>query len=317
MTATRPHRVAGQPEWPVPLREFDVGVLGDRARAWLAGEQTEVVAPRAAATVMLVRDGAARPVREALARYTSAAAARHPSEQTGESPSGVEVFMLRRVASMAFAPSVWVFPGGGVDPRDAAADLPWAGPSPAEWANRLGCDEGLARSLVAAAVREVFEECGVLLAGPGTDSVVADLRDPEWDVERAALLSREQSLAEMLLRRELVLRSDLLALKTHWVTPEFEPRRYDTWFFAALLPEGQIPDDDTSEADLADWVDPTSLLADHATGSAGMLPPTLVCVESVGAAPSAAHFLASGGSAAPVLSELLERDGQAIMRADL
>ena len=276
------------------LREFDVGALGDRARAWLAGEGADgegavAATPRTAATVMLVRDGA----------------------------SGVEVFMLRRVASMAFAPSMWVFPGGGVDPRDDAADLPWAGPSAAEWATRFGCDEGLARSLVAAAVREVFEECGVLLAGPQADSVVADLRDPEWDVERAALLSRGQSLAEMLLRRGLVLRSDLLSVKAHWVTPEFEPRRYDTWFFAALLPEGQIPDDDTSEADVADWVVPADLLGEYAAGSAGMLPPTIVTVESVGAATSAAGFLASGGSALPVMPELLERDGQAVMRVRL
>ena len=275
-------------------REFGIGPLGDRAEAWLAGEGTggervEVVVPRTAATVMLVRDGA----------------------------SGVEVFMVRRVASMAFAPSVWVFPGGGVDPRDDAADLPWAGPSAAEWAQRLGCDEGLARSLVAAAVREVFEECGVLLAGPHADSVVADLRDPEWDVERAALLSREQSLAEMLLRRGLVLRSDLLAIKAHWVTPEFEPRRYDTWFFAALVPEGQIPDDDTSEADVAEWVVPAALLGECAAGSAGMLPPTVVTVESVGEATSAAAFLASGGSALSVMPELLERDGQAVMRVRL
>ena len=275
-------------------REFGIGPLGDRAEAWLAGEGTggervEVAVPRTAATVMLVRDGA----------------------------SGVEVFMVRRVASMAFAPSVWVFPGGGVDPRDDAADLPWAGPSAAEWAQRLGCDEGLARSLVAAAVREVFEECGVLLAGPHADSVVADLRDPEWDVERAALLSREQSLAEMLLRRGLVLRSDLLAIKAHWVTPEFEPRRYDTWFFAALVPEGQIPDDDTSEADVAEWVVPAALLGECAAGSAGMLPPTVVTVESVGEATSAAAFLASGGSALSVMPELLERDGQAVMRVRL
>lgn len=271
------------------LREFDIGALGDRAEAWLAGEVTQVAAPRTAATVMLVRDGA----------------------------TGVEVFMLRRVASMAFAPSVWVFPGGGVDPRDDAADLPWAGPSPAEWAERFGCDEGLSRSLVAAAVREVFEECGVLLAGPDAHSVVADLRDPEWDVERAALLSREQSLAELLLRRGLVLRSDLLAVKAHWVTPEFEPRRYDTWFFAALLPEGQIPDDDTSEADVADWVVPAALLEEYAAGSAGMLPPTTVSVESVGVAASAAGFLASGGSVEAVMPELLARDGQAVMRVRL
>ena len=130
----------------------------------------------------------------------------------------------------------------------------------------MGCEEGLARSLVCAAVREVFEECGVLLAGPSPETVVADLRDPEWDAERSALLSKEQSFAELLLRRGLVLRSDLLSPQGRWVTPDFEPRRYDTFFFAALLPEGQIPDDDTSEADHADWTDPAELLAAYEIG---------------------------------------------------
>ena len=173
------------------VRDFAPGVLGPQAAEWLAGRRSEPVEPRYAATVMLVRDGSGPGGRDDVA--------------------GVEVFMLRRVATMAFAPRTWVFPGGGVDPRDDAHDLPWAGPQPREWAALMGCEEGLARALVCAAVREVFEECGVLLAGPSPETVVADLRDPEWDVERAALLSKEQSFAELLLRRGLVLRSDLLS----------------------------------------------------------------------------------------------------------
>lgn len=244
---------------------------------------------RYAATVMLVRDGV----------------------------SGVEVFMLRRVSSMEFAPRAWVFPGGGVDPRDDAPDLPWAGPSATEWAQRLGCDESLARSMVAAAVREVFEECGVLLAGPTADTVVADLRAPEWDDERAALLAREQSLSQLLLRRGLVLRSDLLGVRARWVTPPFEPRRYDTFFFSALLPEGQVPDDDTTEADVADWTVPGVLLEQLATGAAMMLPPTVVCVESVAAATSAAGFVAQSGSMRAIEPRLVEVDGRVVMQADL
>ena len=270
-------------------REFSVGPLGERARAWLSGEVADVAQPRSAATVMLVRDGV----------------------------EGVEVFMLRRVATMAFAPRMWVFPGGGVDLRDDAPDLPWAGPSPQEWAQSLGCDEGMARALVSAAVREVFEECGVLLAGPSADTVVADLRDPEWDRERAALLDRQQSLSQLLIRRELVLRSDLLSVRAHWVTPEFEPRRYDTWFFAALLPSGQIPDDGTSEADVAEWTVPNVLLAKHRAGLVLMLPPTIVSVEDVAGAMSAASFVAATGSSLVIKPDLLERDGQAVMSVDL
>ncbi|MEP6631022.1 MAG: NUDIX hydrolase [Lapillicoccus sp.] len=278
----------------MPHRDFPIGELGQRAAAWLAGERAEPVTPRHAATVMLVRDA-----------------------HTPSSRAGVEVFMLRRVATMDFAPRMWVFPGGGVDPRDDEPDLPWAGPDAAEWAQRLGCDDGLARALVCAAVREVFEECGVLLAGPSADTVVADLRDPEWDRERAALLAREQSLSELLLRRRLVLRSDLLSAQAHWLTPAFEHRRYDTWFFAALLPEGQIPDDDTSEADVADWTDPLALLDAYLTGEALLLPPTIVSVETVAAAESAAALVATHGSTHPVEPWLAEVDGTVVVRVDL
>lgn len=272
------------------VRDFPVGTLGHRAAEWLAGQHLDPVEPRRAATVMLVRDG---------------------------SRSAVEVFMLRRVASMAFAPRMWVFPGGGVDPRDDEPDLPWAGPAPSEWAERLGCDEGLARALVCAAVREVFEECGVLLAGPSADTVVADLRDPEWDRERAALLAREQSFAQLLVRRGLVLRSDLLSAQGHWLTPAFEKRRYDTWFFAALLPDGQIPDDDTTEAEVADWTDPRALLDAYATGEALLLPPTIVSVETVAAATSARALVGAPGSTQPIEPWLVEVDGTVVVRADL
>jgi 8-oxo-dGTP pyrophosphatase MutT (NUDIX family) len=273
----------------MPVRDFAPGFLGPQAASWLAGPRGVPVQPRYAATVQLVRDGS----------------------------SGVEVFMLRRVATMAFAPNTWVFPGGGVDPRDDAPELPWAGPPPSSWAGVLDCDEGLARSLVCAAVREVFEECGVLLAGPSPSTVVADLRDPEWDRERAALLSKEQSLAELLLRRRLVLRSDLLSAQGRWVTPEFEPRRYDTFFFAALLPDGQIPDDDTSEADHADWTDPASLLDAYERGEATMLPPTLVSVERVLGAASAAELVGTARPSRAIVPQLVELGGQPIIRADL
>jgi len=213
---------------------------------------------------------------------------------------GVDVFMLRRSSTMAFAPRMMVFPGGGVDPRDADPSLPWAGPSPALWGRLLVADEATARELVVAAVREVFEECGVLLAGPDADSVVGDVSGPRWQAERASLLSHERSLAQVLIARGLVLRSDLLRARAHWVTPEFEPKRYDTRFFAALLPSGQIADDRSTEADHADWADPVALLEDYASGVAQMLPPTVVCVEQVAAAGSVADFLATEVRIAPI-----------------
>ena len=225
--------------------------------------------------------------------------------------------MLRRAATMAFAPRMMVFPGGGVDPRDADPSLPWAGPSPAEWARTLVADEATARELVVAAVREVFEECGVLLAGADGDDVVGDVSGPQWQAERGALLSHDVSLAQMLIRRGLVLRSDLLSARARWITPEFEPKRYDTRIFAAMLPVGQIADDQTSEADHADWADPARLLQDYASGSALMLPPTVVCVEQVAAAPSAAEFMAADVPMTPITPVLTWADGAVVIRCTL
>jgi len=238
-------------------------------------------------------------------------------DDRGSGGGAVDVFMLRRAATMEFAPRMMVFPGGGVDPRDADPSLPWAGPSPAEWGRSLVADETVARELVVAAVREVFEECGVLLAGPDTDSVVGDVSGPQWRSERAALLSREVSLAQMLIRRGLVLRSDLLRARAHWITPEFEPKRYDTRFFAAMLPAGQIADDQTSEADHADWADPARLLEDYATGSALMLPPTVVCLEQVAVAASAAAFLAAKVPMAPITPVLFQTADAVVIRCTL
>ena len=93
-----------------------------------------------------------------------------------DADSTVEVFMLRRVSQMAFAPSTMVFPGGGVDDRDGDEGLPWAGPSPVQWGARLGCSAAEAQMFVAAAIREVFEECGVLLAGPSAGGPLARRR---------------------------------------------------------------------------------------------------------------------------------------------
>lgn len=279
------------------IREFPLGeshTLRSHADVWLgrdrsAPDAAPAATPRPAATVMFVRDGAA----------------------------GVEVFMLRRVATMAFAPRMTVFPGGGVDPRDADPALPWAGPSPAEWAALLQAEEGTARELVAAAVREVFEECGVLLAGPSADDVIADVRDDHWREQRRRLLAREASLSEVLQEHDLVLRSDLLGYRAHWITPEFEPRRYDARFFTAAVPAGQQADDQTTEADVADWVRPAALLEAFRGGTVLLLPPTIVAVEEIAAAASAAEFIAERPVVAPVQPELVDTDAGLVLRADL
>jgi 8-oxo-dGTP pyrophosphatase MutT (NUDIX family) len=285
----------------VVIREFPIAdspSLRARADTWLrAPEPRDPVVPKRAATVMFVRDAG--------------------DGGSGDGGSGVEVFMLRRVATMEFAPRMMVFPGGGVDPRDADAGLPWAGPTAADWAARLDVDEATARVLVAAAVREVFEECGVLLAGPTPDEVIADVSGEHWHEQRRRLLDREASLSEVLREHHLLLRSDLLGYRAHWITPEFEVRRYDTRFFSAAVPQGQRADDDTTEADVADWVRPADLLQAWRDGRALMLPPTVVAVEDVAAATSAAAFIAERPVVSPVQPELIDTSTGLLMRAEL
>ena len=116
--------------------------LVEQARAFSAGT-AQPAEPRDAATVVLLREAQGAP----------------------------ELYLLRRQTSMAFAAGMCVFPGGGVDERDFDVSIAWAGPSPAQWAQLLGVDEARARALVCAAVRETFEESGVLLAGSSPDEL--------------------------------------------------------------------------------------------------------------------------------------------------
>jgi 8-oxo-dGTP pyrophosphatase MutT (NUDIX family) len=177
---------------------------------------------------------------------------------------------------MEFAGGMCVFPGGGVDPRDFDHTVAWAGPSPGEWAERLGTDEAKARALVCTAVRETFEESGVLLAGESADSVVADTTGTDWETDRVALEARELAMTEFLDRRGLVLRTDLLGAWSGWLTPVFEPRRYRTWFFVAELPEGQRTRDVSSESDQVVWLPAITAVEQAEAREILMLPPTYI-----------------------------------------
>jgi 8-oxo-dGTP pyrophosphatase MutT (NUDIX family) len=210
------------------------------------------------------------------------------------SGSGPAVYLLRRQTSMAFAGGMCVFPGGGVDRRDFDASVAWAGPPAAEWAERLGVDEAEARALVCAAVRETFEESGVLLAGTSPADVVADTTGDDWEADRVALESRELAMSEFCSRRGLVLRSDLLGVWAGWQTPVFEPRRFRTWFFVAVLPEGQRTRDVSTESSSVTWRPALEAVQAVDDGDLMMLPPTyLTCLELGQYADPAAALAAS------------------------
>ncbi|HLQ49374.1 MAG TPA: MBL fold metallo-hydrolase [Candidatus Dormibacteraeota bacterium] len=223
----------------------------------MSGEAVEHVEPRPAATVVLIRPG----------------------------PDGPEVLLTHRPASMAFAGDMHVFPGGAVDPADADPRLVVrSAVAPREALVRLGGDPAHrlsaehALALHIAAIRELFEEAGVLLAdrltgGPtDTDRLAA---------ARAALLRGETTLAEVAESLDLRLRTDLLAPISHWTTPPIMPRRFDTRFFVAELPAGAKPTFTTDEV-LADrWLTPTAALDAMAAGEIGLWPPTSATLQQL------------------------------------
>ena len=268
------------------------GGLTPHAHGVLTGAVPPVTA-RDAATVMLLRPTPGRP-----------AGAPAAVGGGGAGSGGLQVYMIRRRSSMAFAPGAYVFPGGSVDAGDADARVGWAGPDAAEWGRMLDAPQGLARALVCAAVRETFEESGVLLAGPSPGTVVDSTVSADWEEDRRALLAGSLSLAQLLHRRGLVARTGLLRPWSRWITPVTEERRYDTRFFAAALPARQRARDVGGEADETAWVDPAEALAAAGRREIALLPPTAVTLAELRAYGHVAAVLAAKRSMAPVMPEV-------------
>src|SRR6478735_8809046 len=196
--------------------------------------QREPVPTRPAATVLLLRDA----------------------------QDGIEVLMTRRSPTASFAPGAYVFPGGGIDAADAQVhDIA---------AHRPG-QEGQRLTQAVAAIRESFEELGVLLARHG-DGRPADAQD-------VAALDRDQPLTEQCRARGLVLAADQVFVFAHWITDRDLPRRFDVPFLVARMPEGQSPVADESEQFEPAWVRPGDALARHEAGSFFMIFPTIRTLE--------------------------------------
>jgi len=136
--------------------------------------------------------------------------------------------------------------------------------------------------------------------------VVADTSGDDWEADRVALEDRSLGFADFLHRRGLVLRADLLGAWAHWITPEFEPKRYDTAFFVAALPAGQITRDVTSESDQVAWMRPADAIAAADAGSVLMLPPTyLSCADLTPYGDVAAALAAAADREIPVIMPTL------------
>ena len=230
-----------------------------------------------AATVMLVRD----------------------AEDDAGRPD-IEVCMLRRNLASEFVAGAYVFPGGSVDAADrgAAADELCRGLDDAEASAILGVPSG-GLAFWVAALRECFEEAGVLLARPrraedGTS--VLDTSDPatreRFEAHRLAVNEGRAGLLDVCRVEGLELVADAVHYVSHWITPELAPRRYDTRFFVTAAPPGQVARHDDGETIATIWIRPNDALARFEAGEIELLPPTVDNLGQLGAHRSTEQVMA-------------------------
>lgn len=284
-----------------PLLEEQQGA----AQSWLeVGERTPRK-PRLASSVSLLRD----------------------------SPNGLETYLTYRSPNSPLG--TVGFPGGSVEAGDDDA-VGWLGPSPAKWAQMLGIsDPQLARRHVVAAIRETFEESGVLLAGPDMGTLVESpqsARD-DWMRDREAVASQEQSFAEIMKRRGLFLRTDLIKPLAHWLSPDFAHRRFDTYYFTAVLPVNQAASVLRSKGVWGQWIPAATVVAEREATSLGdavgdpsttgrtlsglTVPATELILEKMAKARGCIAYLSHKRPIRLYQPELVERDGAMMLEVDV
>lgn len=223
-----------------------------------------IAIPRPAATVVLVREAAAGP----------------------------EVLMLRRASTAAFMPDAWVFPGGALDPADGSDAVleHFDGPDEAAASERLGLAAG-GRAWFVAAVRECFEECGLLLAVDAAGRAVVPPASHELQRWRSVVLARPAAFAELCGQLQVRLAGHDLAYFAHWITPEALPRRFDTRFFIAAAPPGQEPCLNGDELQAVCWIGPRVALDRADAGELALRNATRSTLEELAGFPRAGELL--------------------------
>jgi len=191
---------------------------------------------------------------------------------TRDTAKGMQVLLLQRTWDAVFLPGFYVFPGGAVDDNESHARHHAAGPEDSEISQTMSLDEGGADYMLAA-VRECFEEAGILLAH-GDDGKPVDPGHPVHQ-EREALFQGDVGFAELCRKHGLTVPLDRLAYLGHWTTPPGPPRRFDTRFFVAASPEGQPASHDGTETIDHVWLTPAEALDDHRAGRRLLGLPTL------------------------------------------
>jgi 8-oxo-dGTP pyrophosphatase MutT (NUDIX family) len=263
-----------------------------RPNCWVVCGMAEILTPRPAATVMTLRDG----------------------------PQGFEVLMLRRNLTSDFVGGAYVFPGGGVDEADAGASAQRLalGVNDSVASRRLGLASG-GLAYYVACLRELFEEAGLLIAC-NPDGEPRQF-DDEPTIRRMAANRRSVNdgsldFISMMDREQLHLDLRALEYAAHWVTPVGPPRRFDTRFFVALAPPGQVATHDAGETVADQWVRPVDALEAHARGELDMILPTIRNLEAIAAFESSHQVLDHVRSLKHIVRvepRIVERDGEIVI----
>ncbi|MBI4728655.1 MAG: NUDIX hydrolase [Acidobacteria bacterium] len=247
----------------------------------------EPAVPRDSATVILARDGA----------------------------GGLEVFMLERHLKSDFAGGAYVFPGGTVDERDCDPELAEVTDGLPPDADALyGAPPERAIGFPVCAIRETFEEAGVLLArADGGRPVRLDGGDGPLRRARRRLHAREIGALDLARTEGIRLAADLLHFYARWITPELAPRRYDARFFVAAIPDGQEPVHDEVETTAGEWLRPAGALQSARAGALTIIFPTRKMLESLAPFGSVAELIAAcrGRRPEPVMPRVVLRGGAA------
>jgi 8-oxo-dGTP pyrophosphatase MutT (NUDIX family) len=231
-----------------------------------------------------------------------------------DSASGPEVLMLARHSKSEFLPDAYVFPGGRVEADDHALGERVAGLSRGDASRALRTvPEDRALGYFVAAIRETFEESGLLLARPrGRSEFVDAARASALAKHRLDVQSGDASFKELITREDLVLAADLLAVHAHWITPEMSPQRFDTVFFSAETPPGQEALHDGVELTDHVWIAPAQGLSEFRAKKRQMILPTWANLETLCGFGCAADAVAASRQRpiVPILPTLAVKDGQ-------
>lgn len=220
-----------------------------------------------------------------------------------DGPRGLEVFMVVRHHEIDFASGALVFPGGKADPGDFDEGL----------LPRLdGADaDPTLRGIQVAAIREAFEECGILLArATGEDGLISGGRLAELERYRNALHAGELSMLEFAEREDIRLACNELTHFAHWITPENLPKRFDTHFYLAMAPADHLALHDGHESVDSVWITPAQAVADAESGNRTVIFPTLRNLAKLGFSDTAEHAVAAAATdtVVPVLPSIEQRD---------